>query len=189
MVCSTSRVPGDFGGADLGRGSAKGSCDGLETRDGGGERERLGGGGLDSLAASLTYSGPLIERNWGAQPTPAGATTVSRARGAVVDGASHLSFCRSTSSPSATLAAPLTDFLLRIRMRQNAMPRTINPRIESAMARVWLVAGKLSEVDTGVVVGGSANPGPSEVAGEGAEEALTLESRRCRNRAILRPSR
>jgi hypothetical protein len=136
MACSTPLVLGDFGGADLGRGSAKGSCDGLETRDGGGERGRLGGGGLDSLAASLTYSGPLIERNWGVQPTPAGATTVSRARGAVADGASHLSFCRSTSSPSAALAVPLIDFLLRTRIRQNAMPRMINPRIESAMARV-----------------------------------------------------
>lgn len=145
-----------------------------------------------SLAASLTYSGPLIERNWGAQPTPAGAATVSRARGVVVDGASHLSFCRSTSPPSATSVSPLMDFLLSTRMRQNAMPRTINTRIESAI-RVWLETGKFFEVATGVVVGGSAHSGPSGiVVGEGAEDvetALALESRRCRKRAILRPSR
>lgn len=147
---------------------------------------------MDSLAASLTYSGPLIERNWGAQPTPAGATTVSRARGAFVDGTSHLSFCRSTSPPLAKLAVALMDFVLRTRMRQNAIARMTNARIESTMARAPPEAGKLFEVTTGVVVGGSANPGPSGIVGEGGEdvkEVLVLESRRCRKWAILRPSR
>jgi hypothetical protein len=83
------------------------------------------------LKSSLTGSGPLIERIWGAQATPGGAATVSRDKGAVVDGASHLSFCRSKSPLSETLAAPCVDFLLHARKRQNTMPdRHEAPTIE-----------------------------------------------------------